>query len=80
MATSPMGVPIMGNTVPRAGLELTSMAFQTSVLPLNNVCSLNVPTIPRSTCLCGTLSQRSVQTTTLILTDATSSVPLATTS
>ena len=35
-----MGVTKMGNTVPRAGLEPTSLAFQASVLPLHHVGSL----------------------------------------
>ena len=33
-ATSVMGVMKMGNTVPRAGLELTSLALRTSMQPL----------------------------------------------
>ena len=35
-----MGVMKMGNTVPRAGLEPTSLTFRASVLPLHNVGSL----------------------------------------
>ena len=58
-----VGVMKMGNIVPRAGIELTSLAFQTSVLQLHHVGSL-MSCIP--TCLCGSLPQRSVQTTTCI--------------
>ena len=50
-----MGVVIMGN-VPRAGIEPTSLAFQASVL------TITLHKAP--TCLCGSLPQRSVQTTT----------------
>ena len=39
MATSVMGVKI-GNTVPRAGLKPTSLAFQASVLPLHYIGSM----------------------------------------
>ena len=66
MATSVMVVMKMGNIVPRAGLEPTSLAFQANVLPLHHVGFPDVTTIPMSTSLCGTLPQRSVQTTTYI--------------
>ena len=36
-ATSVVGVMKMGNTVPRAGLEPTSLAFRASVLHLHHV-------------------------------------------
>ena len=39
-ATSVVGVMQMGNIVPRAGLEPTSLAFWASVLPLHHVGSL----------------------------------------
>ena len=41
-----MGVMKMGNIVPRAGLEPTSLAFQASVLPLHHVGSLMSPLYP----------------------------------
>ena len=50
-----MGVMKIGNIVPRAGLERTSLAFRASVLPLHHTGSL-----------CGSLPQRSVQTTTVL--------------
>ena len=37
MATSVMDVMKRGNTVPRAGIELISLTFQASVLPLYHV-------------------------------------------
>ena len=53
-----MGVMKMGNTVPRAGLETTSLAFQASVLPLHHTGSLMSPLNPclpddASSCLRG---------------------------
>ena len=42
-----MGVTKMGNIVPRAGFELTSLAFWTSVLPLHHTGSLISPIYPR---------------------------------
>ena len=55
----------MGNTVPRAGIEPTSLAFQASVLPFTPCKVPDVTTIPTPTCLCRSLPQRSVQATTL---------------
>ena len=66
MATSVMGVTTMGNTVPRVGFEPTSLAFRASVLPLHHIGFPDVTTIPTPTCLCGSLPQKSVQTTTHI--------------
>ena len=59
-----VGVMKMGNIVPRAGLEPTSLAFWVSVLPLDFP---DVTTILTPTCLCSYLPQRSVQTTTTTL-------------
>ena len=42
-----VGVTKMGNNVPRAGLELTSLALQASVLPLHHIDSLKSPLYPR---------------------------------
>ena len=53
----------MGNNVPRAGFEPTSLAFRANVLPLH--CP-DVIIIPMPTCLCSSLPQRPVQTTTNI--------------
>ena len=46
MATSVVGETNMGNTVPRAGLEPTSLAFLASVLPLHQLGSLMSPLYP----------------------------------
>ena len=46
MTTSVEGVTKMGNIVPRAEIEPTSLAFQASVLPLYHVCSLISPLYP----------------------------------
>ena len=56
----------MGITVPRAGLEHTSLAFQASVLPLHHIDFPDVITNPTPTCLFSSLPQRSVPTTTLV--------------
>ena len=42
-----VGVMKIGNIVPRAGLEPTSLAFWASVLPLHHVGSLTSPLYPR---------------------------------
>ena len=46
-----VGVTKMGIIVPKAGLELTPLAFRASALPLHHIGFLNVTTIPMSTCL-----------------------------
>ena len=61
-----VGVIKMGNTVPRVGLEPTSLAFQATVPSLHDVGFPDVTTIPIHTYLCGALPQRSVPTTTLV--------------
>ena len=43
MTTSVIGVMKMENTVPRAGIKTTSMAFRASVLPLHHVGSMMSP-------------------------------------
>ena len=63
-ATSLMGVMKMGNIVPRVRIELTSLAFRACATITPNMLH-DVTTIPTSTCLCGFLPQRPVQTTTL---------------
>ena len=65
MATSVVCVIKMGNIVPRAGTKPTSLAFQPSVLALHHGSLPDVTTIPTPTCLCITLPQMSMQTTTL---------------
>ena len=63
-----MGVMKMGSTVPRAGLEPRSLAFRASVLPLHHIGFPDITTMPTPTCLCSSLHQRSVHTTTLLMT------------
>ena len=46
MATSVMGVTKMGNIVPRAVIEPTSLVFWASVLPLQHIGSLISPLYP----------------------------------
>ena len=48
----------MGNIVPRAGIESTSLAFQTSVLTITPPRLPDVITIPTNTCLNGSLPER----------------------
>ena len=63
-----MGVMKMANIVPRVGIELTSLAFQASVLPLHHVESLMSPLcMPMPTSLCSSLPQRSMQTTRVFI-------------
>ena len=61
-----MGVMKMGSIVPRAGIELTSLDFRASVLTISPPKPLDVTILPMSTCLCGSLPERSVQTATLV--------------
>ena len=61
-----MAVMIVGNSVPRAGIEPILLAFQASVLPITPPRLSDVSTLSTPTCLCGTMPQRSVQTTTYI--------------
>ena len=46
MATSVMGMMKMGNTVPRVGLEPTTLTSHTSVIPLHHIGSLMSPLYP----------------------------------
>ena len=61
-----MGVMEMGNIVLRVGIELTSLAFQASVLTITPPRLCDVTTLPTPTCLCGSLPERSLQTDTLL--------------
>ena len=56
----------MGNIVARAGTEPTSLAFRARVLPLHRIGFPDVTAIPMPTCLCSSLPQRSVHTTTIV--------------
>ena len=61
-----MGVMKMGNTLPRVGIEPTSLAFQASVLLLHHVGSLMSPICPCPPVYAAPLPQRPVQTTTIL--------------
>ena len=50
----------MGNIVPTAGIELTSLAFQASVLTFTSHMLPDVTTIPTPACLCSLLPEMSV--------------------
>ena len=66
MATSVMGVMKMENIVPRVGLKPTSLAFWASVLSFQTCRLPDLTTMHMSSCLCGSLPQRSVQTTIIL--------------
>ena len=53
----------MENNVPRAGFEPTSLEPWASVLIITSPNLLDDITLSKSTCLCGSLHDRSVQTT-----------------
>ena len=59
-----MGVMKIENIVPRAGIELTSLAFRGQCATITACRLCDGTTIPMPTCLCGSLPQRSVPTTT----------------
>ena len=61
-----LGEMKIGNIVPRAGIERTSRAFQASSLTITPPRLPDVTTMPTPTCLCSSLPQRAVQTTTLV--------------
>ena len=61
-----VGVMKMGNTVPRAGLKPTSLAFRAGVLSFHHIAFSDVITTPTPKCLYSSLPQRSVQTSTII--------------
>ena len=48
----------MGNIVPRAGIEPTSLAFRASVLTISPRSLSNMSHIPVPTCLCSSLPER----------------------
>ena len=55
-----------GNIVPTAGIEPTSLAFYASVLTITPPSLADVNTLQTHTCLCGSMPDRSVQTTSLV--------------
>ena len=61
-----VGVMKMGNIMPRAVIDPTSLALRASVLPLHHVGSQMSPLYPCPP-LCSSLPQRSVQTTAVVL-------------
>ena len=65
--TSGMGVMKMGNTVPRAGIKPTSLAFCANVLTITQHRLPDVTTIPTPNCLCSSLPQRSVQSPIVVI-------------
>ena len=56
----------IGTSAHRAGIEPMSLAFQASVLSITQPRLPDVTTVPTPTCICGSLPERSVQTTTLV--------------
>ena len=66
---SVVGVTNVGNSVRREGLEPKSLAFRDSVLPLPHIGFLMLrlcPDVMAMPCVCSSLPQKSVQTTTCI--------------
>ena len=56
----------MGNIVPRMRVQFTSLAFRANVLIITPPRPPDMTTVCMPTCLCSSLLERSVQTTTLI--------------
>ena len=56
----------MGIIAPRAGIEPTSAEFGVRMLTITPLRLSDVTTLSMPTCLCGSLHERSVQTTTLV--------------
>ena len=61
-----LGVMNMGHKVCRVGIESTSLAFHTSVLTITPTMFPDIVIVLIPTYICGSLSERSVQTTMLI--------------
>ena len=57
----------MGNIMPKAGIEATSLAFWASVLTITSPGLPDVTILPTHTFLFGSLPERSVHTTTLLM-------------
>ena len=62
-----MGEMKMGNIVPRVGIKTHISDILGQCLPLHHICFPDITYIPIATCLCGSLSQRLVQTTTYVM-------------
>ena len=54
----------MGNIAPRAGIEPASLAFQASLLTITQHSLVDITILATPTCLCSSLPERSVHTTT----------------
>ena len=61
-----MDVMKMGNSVPRAAIKPTSLAFQASVLTITPPMLHDVTMLPMLPCQNGPLPERSVQTTIFV--------------
>ena len=61
-----MGGDENGNSAPREGIEPTSLAVRTSVLSVTPPRLPNVITLSTPICLCGSCSEWSVETTTMV--------------
>ena len=59
MTTSGMAMMKTGNNVPRVGIEATPLAFGTITPPRLS----DITAIPTPTCRCGSVLEKSVQTT-----------------
>ena len=66
METSVVSITKIGNSAPRVGIEPTSLAVSANALTITIPRLPDVTTLPKSTCLCGSLSERSVQNTNYI--------------
>ena len=61
-----IGVMNIGNIAPTAGIEPISLAFQASVLTMAPPRLPDLANLPTRIFLCGSLPERSVQTTTVL--------------
>ena len=64
--TNVTGAMKMGNVVPRVGIKHRSLAFQANVLTITSSRLPGVTTVPTPTCLCSSLFEKSVLTTTYL--------------
>ena len=55
----------MGNSVPRAGIEPTSLSLRANVLTVTHARLPDITMRPKPACVCGFLSERAVQTATI---------------
>ena len=63
-ATSVVDVMKMENIVPRVEIEPTALAFKATVLSITPLRFPYVTTMPTPTCMCSSLPERSLQSTT----------------